>query len=98
MSWHWSVAAVATVVSNIWACYLSSELEDTLPTPAACSLDCSSRQSAQNREKGRQREERRQRKSDSDEARVEETGWQHTKRKKCKSGWEGDRETEIVCM
>lgn len=33
--WHRSAAAVATVVNNIWACYLSSELENSQLQPLA---------------------------------------------------------------
>lgn len=33
MSWHGSAAAVSTVVNNIWACYLSTELEGTRRQP-----------------------------------------------------------------
>lgn len=34
-SWQGSTAAVSTVVNNIWACYLSSELESTQLQPLA---------------------------------------------------------------
>lgn len=57
-SWQWSSAAVATVVNNIWACYLSSELENILPKPATCSLDFSSRHKPKSTQEGRRRIDR----------------------------------------
>lgn len=79
------------MVSNIWA-YLSSELENT-PTPATFSLDCSTETEKRNDNA---------RKGDSDEARVEETEWQQTKRTEKsnarQNGMETDTERDGDCV
>lgn len=91
-SWQWSAAAVATVVNNIWACYLPSEREHS-PNSSHLLIRLQLKAKHRNREEGKASEEGRQRTGDSDEARVEET---ESKKEKTaeKKGWRDGRGKE----